>query len=117
MLPRGELDRLRADIEGVTLVDTCDIYSVTRSADGYGGVTETWTALYSGVKCRMDQTSGREQLAGGAWQWFSKNMLSLPATTAITTAHRVYYGGVMYAVMSVNEGSRLGVKRVVLERI
>jgi len=112
MLPQGELDRLREDIENMTLVDTCDIYSVTRAADGYGGITETWAALYSGVKCRMDQTNGREQLAGGAWQWFS-----LPATTTITTAHRIYYGGVMYAVMSVNEGSKLGVKRVIVERI
>lgn len=116
MFPQGEIDRIREDIEGL-LPDTCDIYAVTRAADGYGGVTETWAAVYEGIQCRLDQKQGREQTAGGAWTWFSRNMLSLPQSTAITVNHRVYYGGVFYNVVSVNEGSKLGVKRAILERV
>ena len=116
MLPDSELDRLRADIL-YTLTDTGDILSITRTSDGMGGFTEAWGTATASVACRLDQKQGREQLAGGGYQWYTTNVLSLPATATITTAHRFQMAGVTYAVASVNEGSGIAVKRAIVERV
>lgn len=112
-LDAGELAQLRIDILD-TLPDTCDIMSVSRVPDGHGGFSETWTTA-STVACRMDHKTGAEVLAGGAVQTYQGNMLTLPYNATITTAYRVSYGGGLYNVISVSEGSSVAVKRVVVE--
>ena len=115
MLP-DELSGMREAINQL-LPDTCDILSVTRSADGEGGWTETWGTA-STVSCRLDMVQGREALAGGAVQPFTAYMLSLPYDAVISAANRVQHSSVTYNVVSVNTGqSWKAVTRVSLERV
>ena len=112
----NELARLREDL-AETLPDTCDILSVSRAADGFGGMVETWTTASAAIPCRMDAKTGKEVIQGGAVETYQGNMLTLPYSANITTANRVSYGGNTYNVLAVNEGSWLGVKRVTVTRI
>ena len=115
-LSSNELAQMRDDVE-LLLPDTCTILTATFTTDAYGGFIETWGTTYSGVKCRMDHKTGREQLSGGAVETYQGNMLTVPYATTITTANRVIYGGSTYNIMSVSEGSWLACKRVVVERV
>ena len=99
------------------LPDTCDILSVTRTADGKGGWTDSWGTASAGVACRMDSTQGMEQMVGGGLKAYQSYMLSLPYDTTITTAYRVLFNGTSYNVTSVNtDQSWIAVKRVTLEK-
>lgn len=118
MLTTSELLGMRESINNL-LPDTCNLLTVTSTADGQGGVTQTWGTASSSVACRLDVVSGREQIAGGALQPFIKTMLSLPHSTTITDAYRVEHGGITYAVIAPPniDQSWIAVKRVELERV
>jgi SPP1 family predicted phage head-tail adaptor len=116
MLPANELAELRAAILDL-LPDTCDILSVSRAPDGHGGSTDTWTTASAAVKCRLDYRTGQEVVSGGAIQSYQAEVLTVPYNTVITTASRVSYGGALYNVLSVSEGSLIAVKRVSLEKL
>jgi hypothetical protein len=113
----SELQRIREDITRDLLFDTCDIITVTKTPDGFGGVIETLGTASASIACRMDHKSGVSVLAGGELATFQGNMLTLPYDTTITTTNRVLYGGAYYSVISVSEGSWLGVKRAEVEKI
>lgn len=117
MLTALELSEMRAAINNL-FPDTCNILSVTESADGQGGITETWGTA-STSSCRLDVVTGREQTAGGALQPYIKTMLSLPYNATITEAYRVEHGGITYAVIAPpnNDQSWKAVTRVELERV
>ena len=118
MLTSSELAYMREAIEDL-LPDTCNLLTVTESADGQGGFSQTWGTASSSVACRLDVVSGREQVAGGALQPYIKTMLSLPYNTTITDAYRVEHGGITYAVIAPpnNDQSWKAVARVELERV
>jgi hypothetical protein len=111
----SELAQLRADILAL-LPDICDIVSVARTADGYGGWAET-LSVSSTVACRMDHKSGREVLGDGSVRSYQGNVLTLPHTASISTANRVVYDGILYNVISVSAGSNLAVLRAGVERV
>jgi hypothetical protein len=111
----GELSQLRADILAL-LPDICDIVSVTRTPDGFGGWAET-LSVSSTIACRMDHKTGREMLGDGSVRTYQYNLLTLPHTANISTANRVVYEGNLYNVTSVSEGSNLAVMRVGVERV
>jgi SPP1 family predicted phage head-tail adaptor len=112
-----ELAQMRADIEDL-MPDTCDILSVAYTSDGEGGMTEAWGTATANVACRIDYRSGSEKVTGGAIQSYSKAVLSLPYTTALTTKHRVKLDDFVWAVLSVNEGQSWDVvRRAELERV
>jgi len=116
-LTARELAQMQADILDL-LPDTCDILSVAYTADSEGGFTEAWGTATAGVHCRIDYRSGRETMTGGAIQSYSKAVVSLPYTTAITTKHRVKLDDFVWAVLSVNEGQSWDVvRRAELERV
>jgi head-tail adaptor len=112
----SELAGLRADIQD-TLPEICNILSVSRTADGYGGMTETWGTASASVACRMDHKVGKIATVGGAAETYQGNMLTLPYDASITTSNRVQYGGNLYNVDSVSEGSSIAVKRVQVQRV
>lgn len=116
MLPSDELTRLQADLL-VTLPDTCALLSATTAPDGYGGVTETWGTVSANVACRLDAYRGKEAIAGAALNPYQTFVVTLPADTAITPAHRVLHGGTTYNVVSVSDGSLLGCKRAIVEKV
>jgi len=102
------------------LPDTCNILSVTRTADGMGGINESWGTAYSGISCRVDMNSGlmegREVTTADALHPYTRYILSVPYDTVITTDSRVEHSGTTYNVSSVNtEQSWMAVKRCWLE--
>lgn len=103
---------------GELLPDTCSILTLTRTADGMGGMTETWGTAYSGVDFRLDVKTGVEQVVGGGLKPFTSYKGSLPYDTTITSADRILHSGVTYAVTSVNTSqSWKAVVRVDLEKV
>ncbi len=116
-LSATELAGMRAAINEL-LPDTCNILSLTSVSDGMGGQTKTWGTATAGVACRLDVTSGREMVSGGALQPFTAYKLSLPYDTTITQGNRVEVSSVTYAVTSVNVNqSWIAVKRCDLEKV
>lgn len=111
-----ELTGMR-DAISLLLPDTCQIITITRTPDGYGGQTET-RATASAVAFRLDVETGSEMIAGGALQPFTKYKGSLPYDTTVTTTQQILHGGVNYAVTAVNTNqSWIAVKRVDLEKL
>jgi hypothetical protein len=99
------------------LPDTAAIITITNTPDGEGGQTVT-RGTASTVAFRLDMTSGREQVSGGAVQPFTAYKGSLPYDAAITTANQILHNGTYYAVTSVNTGqSWQAVCRVDLEKL
>jgi hypothetical protein len=99
------------------LPDTCSIINITRAPDGYGGQTET-RGTVSSVAFRLDVTSGKEQVSGGAMTAFASYKGSLPYDTTVSEANQILHNGIYYAVTAVNNNqSWNAVKRVDLERI
>ena len=116
-LTARELAQMREDIEDL-MPDVCSILSVAYTSDGEGGMAETWGTALADVSCRIDYRSGSEKMAGGAIQSYSKAVISLPYTTAITASHRVQVDSYVWAVKSVNEGQSWDVvRRAELERV
>ena len=115
-LTARELAQMREDIEDL-MPEVCDILSVAYTSDGEGGMAETWGTATANVACRTDYRSGSEKTTGGAIQPYSKAVISLPYTTAITTKHRVKLDDYIWSVKSVNEGQSWDVvRRAELER-
>ena len=101
------------------LPDTCNIVTITKTADGQGGWTESKGTSGTAIACRLDVHTGREMLTGGAVQPYIKTVLSLPYDTTITEVNRVEHGGITYAVIapSNSDQSWIAVKRVELEKL
>lgn len=56
-----ELQHLREEVQ-TWYTEACDILSVTRSEDDYGGEDFTETTVASAVPCFLETTPGREQI-------------------------------------------------------
>jgi head-tail adaptor len=117
LIPAAELAQMRADILDNMLPDTCNILSVTRTADGEGGWTEAWGTASTSVNCRLDGLNSRESIAGAAVQPFHTYVLTVPWDTTITTDYRVEHGTVTYEIKSVKAGSWMVCTRVLLEAL
>jgi head-tail adaptor len=117
-LTTAELAGMRDSIE-LLLPDTCTILSISRTADGEGGFTETLGTVGTAIPCRVDVKHGRFMNTAGAMQPYMKTQLSLAYDQTITEAHRVVHGGVTYSVIAPpnSDQSWIAVKRVELERI
>ena len=118
-LTARELAQMQADINDLleSTNTTCDILSVAYTADGEGGMAETWGTALANVACRIDYRSGSEKMTGGAIQSYSKAVLSLPYTTTISTKNRVQIDACIWSVLSVNDKQSWDVvRRAELER-
>ena len=116
MLSSNDLSFMRDCIENL-LPDTCYILTASGTADGSGGVTESWGTATSTTKCRLDTVNGKFTDMAGAVQTYNKLMLSLPYDAVITEANRVYYNSTIYQVTSVNDGSYLVTKRAEVQKV
>lgn len=112
----NELDALRDDLETL-MPGTCTILTQSTTSDGYGGYITTWGTASSGVKCRLDPLTGRENVAAGAIQSLHRYMLTLPHDATITLTGRVVVSSVTYNVISVDTNkSWMASTRVIVER-
>ncbi len=100
------------------LPDTCNLVTLTNTADGEGGWTQTRGTTGTAIACRMDVIQGREATTGGAVQPYTTYMLSLPYDATVAPANIIEHSSVDYAVKSVNRNqSWKAVVRVELERL
>jgi hypothetical protein len=113
------LAAMRAAI-GELLPDTCQVITITNTADSEGGVT-TSRATATAIDCRLDAVQGvstGEQRTGGAIQAYQSYMLSVPYDSVVLPENEILISGVNYAVKSINRGqSWKAVVRVELERL
>lgn len=118
MMPSAaELAQMRADLEAMTLPDTCVIQSVTQVSDGQGGLVDTWAASGT-VACRLDNLSGSRRPVGQSVQPFTSWTLTVPQSMAIDFSNRVVVNGFTFAVIAVSDvGSWIACKRAALEWI
>lgn len=104
-LSSADLAGMRAALNTL-MPNTCNILSLTQTADGQGGFTDTWGTATASVACRFEtmRQSGREAMAAGALQPFQSWVLTVPSGTTITTANRVQISGTSYNVKGVDNG-------------
>jgi len=115
-IPDRELSRLRADLEGLVLPDTCTVLNKTETPDGMGGVAITAGTVYTNVPFRLDPHKGYEQLGGDSLRPYQEFTGTLPNKYTITMDYQIVHNSVTYNVVSVNAGSWLTCKRVILEK-
>ena len=100
------------------LPDTCNIVTITNTADGEGGVTKTKGTTGTAIACRLDVKQGRELVSGGAIEPFTSYKMSLPYDTTVAYSNIVEHNSVAYTVVGINPNqSWNAVVRVDLERI
>ena len=119
MLSSQDLQYMRDSI-ALLFPDTCNILSVTETADGFGGVSQSWGTASASVSCRLDivPTQTEEQVNGASLRNFQETVLSIPYSTSIAVTNRVEHGGYTYNVIATNtDQSWIAVKRATLERI
>ena len=115
-LPDAELTQIRLDLEQ-NLPDQCNILSLTRTNDSQGGWSEPWGTVGTSIACRLDFIGGAEAVTAGALVPYTRAIVTLPQSTAITAQNKIEHGGNTYTVQAVNLGSWLGVKRATVQKV
>lgn len=83
------------------LTDSCLVEAPTYGTDAHGQTVTAWTPLEAATPCRVDQTTGTEDLTDGPAN-FRRVVLIVAADVAITDAHRVTWNGTVWKVVSVD---------------
>ena len=101
LLQDADLVYVRAEAEK-SLMDICEVHTVSSIDDTIGGYTEYWAMAYKNVRCRLADRTGKEvglanrEVVAGDW------VLTLPYDQNITAGMRVVHEGDTYAVVFVN---------------
>ena len=107
MLTDAELARMQATANSY-LPDTAIIQNRTRSSDGGGGYTETYTASGT-VPCRVGPIglgrTGAEDRAGDRISAEADFMVTLPVGTTVDTDDRIVVGPSTFNVVAVRDRS------------
>jgi head-tail adaptor len=104
MLGVKELADMRA-MAAAWLADTCTILTVTRTADGMGGYTESWGST-TGVPCRLVALIGRGPGGGNSGDQYAVKsdwVLHLAHDQAIAQGQRVTVSGKTYEVAACDD--------------
>jgi hypothetical protein len=89
---------------------------LTKTSDGQGGWSEAWVSAGT-CACRLDFIGGAETVNGAALLPYSRAIVTMPQTMAVSEQNRFNHSTGTYSVQSVNMGSWLGVKRATVELI
>ena len=116
MLSTNDLTWMR-DSNEMLFPDTCSILSASGTADGYGGVIETWGTASASVACRVDFINGVVQLSGGGLQTFSRMTIAVPYDTTMTEDNRIVWNGGTYSVTGVQSDSWMTLKQAELHNV
>ena len=112
-----ELTQLRAEAEDY-LPDTCTLQTVTRTSDGMGSWTETYSNTYTSIPCRVWQQTGGERDVAGRMSEVTRWVLNVPYDQTIDATMRVVHDGKTYQVNDINDtGSEHLQRRARLTRI
>lgn len=101
MLSAADLAGMRAAVTD-SLPDTAQVQRATRTPDGMGGFTETWTTVAT-VACRIAPTGNApaEQVVAERVTDRVLWTLTLPAATDVTAADRITVGSRTFEVVGV----------------
>ncbi len=103
MLSATELAAMRATLNA-SLPDTAQVQTLTRTADGMGGYTESWT-LGASYSCRLSSRGvPQEYLQQAAVQGAQYWMVTLPYNAAVTRQDRLIVGGKMLSIVGFQSG-------------
>jgi hypothetical protein len=99
---------------------TCTLQTATRTSDGLGGFTISWSTAASNVACRLSPLT-MKALAGSQGEQFtvvSAWVLHLGHGQAVTAGQRAVVGGDTYEVLNVEDDqSERASRRAYLRRI
>ncbi len=119
MLSNSELTEIRGIIADL-LPDTCNVLTATQTADGFGGMSQSWGTASANVSCRLDILSRQSPTStgGASLREYQETVLSVPYNTTVDKDYRIEHGGFTYNVTATNtDQSWIAVKRVSLERV
>ena len=80
----------------------------TRTTDGVGGWTESFATVYTGMPCRIQPMSGREQAIYGAEKVVSTHKIFCDASYVIYERDKVVYGNRSFDVQLVRDIDTMG---------
>lgn len=87
------------DVAEQTFDGTAVIQALTYSSDGGGGGTSTWSASGT-VACHLSPIRGDEREIAERIASDADWIVTVPAETSVTTAHRVVIAGVTFNVQA-----------------
>jgi len=99
-----ELAQLRAD-QADYFPDTCTLQTVTRTADGQGGYTESWANTHTSVACRLSPEMGRSnpQAEGEQLQELTFWVLTVAHNQTIDETMRVVHSSETYEITQLED--------------
>lgn len=106
----AEIAAIRAEIARLALPDTCIITTPTRTTDGAGGWTTTYTSPTGGtVACRVSPISvtDRETIIAGGATYMHMYYLAVPYDAPITAKCRITYASNDYEIVHFTNGRSL----------
>lgn len=89
MIGADEMTALRAVAESA-MPDTCKVERQTKTSDGMGGYTESWSTTAT-VKCRIAENKhqNREHEIGGKVQSSGSHIVRVPYATSVNESDRL----------------------------
>lgn len=101
MIPAADLTSMQATLTA-SLPDTATVYRLTRTSDGAGGYTETWTAVGSALACRISPAgTGYENAVGTKLAAVAPWVITLPASSDVTARDQVRTATRTFQVLAV----------------
>lgn len=92
----------------------CTIQKVTETQDASNQLVKTWSNKYTGIKCRLDQNDGREQMGDNKILTQATHVLFLEFTVNVLVTDRVIVEGRTYNVLQVGDAGGHGHHRELL---
>lgn len=98
--------------------DLCSIGVVTQGVDSTGSPTETFTATYTGVACRVDPADGDEEIRNMALEGQSSWWLNIAWDQPIDETYQVIHDSRTYQIKNVwDTQSYRTIRRALMVRV
>lgn len=117
VITAAELASMR-DIADSFFPDLCSVGTVTQGVDSTGSPTETFTATYTGVACRVDPADGDEEIRNMALEGQSSWWLNIPYDQPIDETYQVIHDSRTYQIKNVwDTQSYRTIRRALMVRV
>lgn len=98
--------------------DTCSIGTAAQGVDSTGSPTETFTATYTNVPCRVDPADGDEEIRNLALEGQSSWWLNIPFDQPIDETYQVIHSSITYQIKSIwDTQSYRTIRRALMVRV
>lgn len=117
VITAAEMASMR-DIADSFFPDLCSVGTVSQGVDSTGSPTETFTATYADVPCRVDPADGDEEIRNMALEGQSAWWLNIPWTQPIDETYQVIHDSRTYQIKSVwDTQSYRTIRRALMVRV